>query len=88
MVFVNNYSARMNPSVHYGREGLNNRYRQNALETAMNRSIFQGGKQVTNITYNTGRSNAVVAGEVVGNILGNLPNIASGAINLFHKIFG
>jgi len=83
-----NFSARTNQSVHFGREGLNNRYRQNALNTAMNRSIFPGGQQYTNITYNMGPSNSVVAGNVVGQIVGKLPNIITGATNLFHKIFG
>jgi len=89
MVNVNNYGSRMQPSVHWGRQNLNARYQRHATMYALNNaSLFNVGSQNTTITYNVGPSNSMMAGHVIGTLVGNLPKIVTGATNLWQKIFG
>lgn len=72
MVNYNNFGDRYQPSVHYGRQNINNRYQWNAMNRAMsyrpcchsmNSSVFPSYQQTT-VSYNT--SDSYMKGAVVG----------------------
>ena len=90
MVNYVNYGARFRPSVDLGREALNARYHNNAMQRAMEQSVFSCSPVMTStsVSYDNTFATANLIGNIAGDFLSNLPNMLNVGKNIWSKLFG